>query len=87
MQSCPKAALDGATHSLHFIGPTEFYWQTKSAILGGFHCRYAAQYATDPIGEGVENGTLEQCALVAKITSQDSLKTFYFFLSNHFKSM
>ena len=25
MQSFPKAALDGATHSLRFIGPTAFY--------------------------------------------------------------
>ena len=24
-ESFPKAALDGVTHSLRFIGPTEFY--------------------------------------------------------------
>ena len=40
VQSFPKAALDAATHWLHFIGPTAFYCQTNGAILGGFHCIY-----------------------------------------------
>ena len=40
VQSFPKAAVDGATHCLHFIGPTAFYCQTNSAVLVGFHRIY-----------------------------------------------